>query len=464
MRKLLLAIGALAIVAVLLTTAFLAIGGGQMINGMRGPKLPSQVTASTPTGDLEYLRQVVLNNEGGISNALLDQFQKIIRSVSANPAIDQDAASIVAARAMAVLANAHSTLTDPRLHRLPIRVHWFADGLFVVKTRPEWANLVGSKIVDIGGKSPEQLLDHVSEIAAGNESWKKYRSEYFMVAPAAIAFLGGEVKEDVVILTTMNSTGAESFVSLKADPDVLPGDAFWEWENQLPGDQSFKTNGWKTLLTTDPPLPLYLQESQKLFLLRDLPQHDAVYVRMNGSINDDNMPIGRFGEESLTLIRNSHRTNAIVDFRFNWGGGYEGTVKFTRNLPNYMPPNGRIYLITGPNTFSAGLIAAARLKHFAGDKIVLVGKPAGDELQFRAEGFLIKLPVTGIRAYVSTARHDFQHRIGWFSDCYFLDKFYGVAIDSIAPSIDIENTSESYSNGRDEVVEAIFSRIKSQPR
>src|SRR5438477_499145 len=83
------------------------------------------------------------------------------------------------------------------------------------------------------------------------------------------------------------------------------------------------------------------------------------------------------------------------------------TMNSARNLPNYMPPNGRIYLITGPNTFSAGLIAAARLKHFAGDKIVVVGKPAGDELQFRAEGFLIKLPVTGIRAYVSTARHDF---------------------------------------------------------
>jgi hypothetical protein len=461
MRKLLLGIGALAIVGLFLITAFLAIGGGQMTTVMRGPKLPSQGTASTPAGDLEYLRQVVVNNERGMSNELLDQFQKIIRSVSADPGIDQDTASIVAARAMATFANAHSTLTDPRLHRSPIRVHWFANGLFVVKARTEWANLVGSKIIKIGGKSPEQLLDHVSEIAAGNESWRKYRSEYFMVAPAAIAFLGGEVKESAVVFTTMNSAGGESLTSLKADPEVLPGDAFWEWENQLPGDQSFKTGGWKTLLTTNVPLPLYLQESQKLFLLRDLPEHDAVYVRMNGSINDDNMPISRFVEQSLALIRNSHRKNVIVDFRFNWGGGYEGTIKFTRNVPKYLPADGRIYLITGPNTFSAGLIAAARLKQFAGDSIVVVGEPAGDELQFRAEGFLIKLPVTGIRAYVSTARHDFQHRIGWFSDCYFLDKFYGVAIDSIAPNIGVENTSDSYTNGRDDVMEAIFGRIKS---
>jgi hypothetical protein len=179
---------------------------------------------------------------------------------------------------------------------------------------------------------------------------------------------------------------------------------------------------------------------------------------MNGSINDDNMPITRFVDESLALVRSNRRNNVIVDFRFNWGGGYENTVKLTRDLPKYVPANGHIYLITGPNTFSAGLIAAARLKHFAGNKIIIVGQPAGDELQFRAEGFLIKLPATGIKTYISTARHDFQHPIGWFSDCYFLDKFYGVAVDSIDSSIRVQNTGESYANARDEVLEAILSR------
>jgi hypothetical protein len=403
MRKILFGIGTMAVVTALILGAFLAIGGFQMIKIMRGPILPSPQIAQSPTGDLEYLRHVVLKNERGLSPDKLDRFDQTIRTLSSSSPANSDAASIIAARAMVTLDNAHSTLTDPRLHRSPVRAHWFADGLFIVKARPELANLVGSKITGIGGKTPDQLLRRMSELVAGNESWRKYRSEYFLVAPAAIAFLGGKVN-DSVILSVADSNGKTSSLSVEADPDVLPSDAFWEWENQLPSDTSFKTNGWKTLLSADMHLPLYLEEPQRLFLLRDLPGHDAVYIRMNGSINDDTKPIKQFVEESLARVKTSHRKNVIVDFRFNWGGGYDETIKFTRDLPATVPVDGRIYLVTGPNTFSAGLIATARLKHFGGDKVIIVGQPAGDYLQFRAEGFLINLPATGITAYVSTAR------------------------------------------------------------
>ena len=128
------------------------------------------------------------------------------------------------------------------------------------------------------------------------------------------------------------------------------------------------------------------------------------------------------------------------------------------------PAHGSIYVITGPNTFSAGLIGTARLKYFGDQKVVIVGTHAGDELQFRAEGFLVTLPATGIKVYVSTARHDFQHPIGWFSDCFVLDKFLGVAVESIAPDVVVQNTGLSYASGRDEILETIFARIStSQP-
>ena len=462
MRKLRLILLAVGIMFLSLVAVFFAIGGGQMVTVMRGPALPSEQMPATPAGDLEYLKKVVLKNERGLPSSSLEEFDSAISSLTATPPGDSDDASIIAARAMAKLDNAHSTLTDPRLHRLPIRVHWFADGLFIIKAAPDWTNLVGLKIVRLGGKAPEQLLERVSELAAGNESWRRYRSEYFLAAPAAIHFLGGEATSSTVTVDTMDPSGLSASFSLKADADVLPGDAFWEWEHQLPGDSSFKTTGWKTRLTMDESLPLYLVNSQNLFLLRDLPEHNAVYLRMNGSINDENMPIRQFAEKSLALVKASHRRNVIVDFRFNWGGGYEETVRLTRDLPKYVPAEGHIYLITGPNTFSAGLIATARLKHFGGEKVIIVGQPAGDNLQFRAEGFLIKLPATQVKVYVSTARHDFQHPIGWLSDCFFLDKFFGVAVDSIAPSIRVENTGESYANGRDEVLETILDKISKE--
>ena len=463
-RPILIGLSVFGVVLLFLTGTFFAIGGGQLVNVMRGPVLPSGNMTATPMGDLEYLRQVVLKNERGVTRDKLEQFEKTIRTLTIDQPLDGDAASLVASQAMAKLDNAHSTLTNPCLHRLPIRVRWFADGLFIVKARSEWANLLGLKIVSIGERSPDKLLEHVAELVSGNESWRRYRSEYFLVAPASIAFLGGEVRDDGVTLVTIDRDGQETSFSLKPDPDVLPSDAFWEWENQLPGDGSFQTRGWKTLLRADMSLPLYLTETEKLFLLCDLPEHDASYIRMNGSINDEHMSVGQFTEKSLMFVRQSKRRNVIVDFRFNWGGGYDLTKTFTRELAKCVPAHGSIYVITGPNTFSAGLIGTARLKYFGDQKVVIVGTHAGDELQFRAEGFLVTLPATGIKVYVSTARHDFQHPIGWFSDCFILDKFLGVAVESIAPDVVVQNTGLSYASGRDEILETIFARIStSQP-
>jgi hypothetical protein len=443
-------------------TAFFVVGGGQIITVLRGPKLPSGHLPPGPEGDLEFLRQAVLRNEHGAGKERLKDFETTISTLATTLPHDSETVSIIAARAMAQMKNAHSTLIDPRVHRLPIRVHWLADGLYIVKARPEWAKLLGSRIVTIDGKTPEQLLDRLPQLVAGNASWLRYRSEYFLVAPAAIAFLGDNVRHSAVTLTTADPSSRGSSFSLGPDPDVLPADAFWEWENQLPGDGSFGTKEWRTLLTATTRLPLYQEKTEKLYLLRDLPEHDAVYIRMNGSIDDEDSPLGLFVSQALRMVRESGRKNVIVDFRFNWGGGYDKTAKFTGELPKHLPAGGHIYLITGPNTFSAGLIATARLKSFGGPKVIIVGEPVGDELQFRAEGFLVTLPATAIRVYLSTARHDFQHKVGWFSDYYVLDKFIGVAVESIAPDILVQNTGESYANGRDEVLEAIFERIARQ--
>src|SRR5256885_1891012 len=83
------------------------------------------------------------------------------------------------AKALAAYGNAHSTIIDPRLRRVPLRFHWFADGLYVVKAAPAMETLLGARVLAIEGRDPEDVLTLLRPYIPGTEGWQRYRSEYF---------------------------------------------------------------------------------------------------------------------------------------------------------------------------------------------------------------------------------------------------------------------------------------------
>lgn len=44
------------------------------------------------------------------------------------------------------------------LNRVPYRAWWFSDGLYIVKTHPDFSHLIGARIERIGKLSPEEAL------------------------------------------------------------------------------------------------------------------------------------------------------------------------------------------------------------------------------------------------------------------------------------------------------------------
>jgi hypothetical protein len=444
----------LVVVAVLAIAAggFFAIGGGQIVSLMRGPRLPSAGESRKLADDLSYFRTAVLANEGGLSESQQQKFDAAVRTAHAPASTDE--LGWIAMRATRHLDNAHSQVLDPRMHRLPIRVHWFKDGLYVVKARRMHAGLLGQRIQRIGGVAPEILLTRLSESISGNAPWKRYRSEYFLVAPHALAASEATVMNDCVEIE-YEAVSSASSDRVCADSELLPGNAFWEWLHLMPGSRNLGTSDWNTWKSSVDRLPLYLRDAEKTYVTFDAAELDATYVRLNGSIDDGPQALSAFLDDAINKIKQSPRRHVVVDFRFNWGGGYHLTRKFTAELPKSLPAGGRIFLVTGPNTFSAGLLAAARLRHFGGERVTVVGEPAGDALAFRSEGFVVTLPISKIVLYVSKYSHDFESGCGWFGDCYVLDKFIGVSVPSIEPQIHAANTGMDYGAGKDRVLEAI---------
>ena len=460
MKRIFLGLGAVAIVGVvLLAAALFSLGGWQMITAMRGPVLPTPGDAPTLAGDLAYLRAAALANEHG---ATPQQFAAFTAKVDeAQPPKSADDLTLTASQALASFDNAHTTLMSPVMHRLPVRLHWTSDALIVVKARPEQAGLIGRRISSLGGKTPEAMLTSMPQlVGGGTASWARYRSEYFYSAPAALAFLGAKVHDGSVELRTVDVAGAEETVTLVADAEPLPGDPFWDFRNALPGDTHFRTEGWVTLLRPEQQLPLYLQETNKLYLLRDLPEQRAVYVRMNGSIDDEGESVAAFTQRALSGVSRSSPQNIIVDFRYNRGGDYTQVLPLVKGLSRAVPPNGRLYLIVGANTFSAGLLAGSQFKHYLADRLTVVGGQVGDTLRFRGEGMIVTLPATHAEAYLGTAWDDAAADCGWFGDCWPPNKFLLHGVGSLDPDIRIENSWESYRTGHDLLIEAAFADIK----
>jgi hypothetical protein len=448
----------LLIVSALLCGAFFSVGGMQMVRLMRGPALPPTPTDATPASDVVFLQEAVLRNERGATSEQLARFRRAIDA--APPAASPDDFTIIASEALAQLDNAHSTLSEQVMRRLPIRLHWLADGLIVVKGRPEQVGLLGRKVVEIGGRSPDELAGQATKlVGGGTPGWVRYRSEYFLTAPAALRALGASTSGDTVVLQTIDRSGSSETTEIRADPEITHCATFWAWTDALPGDTHFRTGGWVTLLKPDSSLPLYQQEPARLFLVRDLPEHDAVYLRMSGSVNDDDETAAKFTERASDTLRKTGRRNAIVDFRYNWGGSFNLSLPFTTAIVRAIPPDGRIYLITGPNTFSAGLIAASQFKRYAAGRLSVVGGDVGDHLRFRAEGMLVTMPATGAEAYVTSAWDDVADDCGWFSDCWPPNKFFLKGVGTLTPDLRVANTWESYASGRDRIVEAVFGDI-----
>lgn len=440
----------------LLAIVFFSAGGYQMI---ARPTMPEVGAADSLAADLTYLHDVVVANEKAASPEQTREFSAFIQSV-AEPG-DIDALNLIALRALAIFDNAHTTVLKTRMYRLPVRFHWTSDALIIVKARPEYAGLLGRRVLSFGGKTPESLVAETAVFTGGGTaSWRRYRSEFLFSAPSALAVMGVPVSaSSSVELQLVNAEGVQSTLSLSADSELMPGDPFWDFRHGFPGDTHFDTEGWQTLLSKDDQLPLYLQATDKLHLARALEAEQAVYVRMNASFADASETLDAFEQRILRLVDEQSARNIVVDFRFNRGGDYTKILPIVKSLSAAVPESGRLYLLVGANTFSAGIIAASQFKRYIPAKLTVVGSEMGDSLRFRAEGFYPTLPSSGVKLYLTKAWTDLVNGCGWLDDCWPPNKVLLRKVGSLTIDIPVANTWDDYRNRKDRVLAAVRSDI-----
>ncbi len=167
------------------------------------------------------------------------------------------------------------------------------------------------------------------------------------------------------------------------------------------------------------------------------------------------------------------RRNVVLDMRYNGGGDLMSTREFFVQWPSRIPLDGRIYVIEGPQTFSAGISSVGYLKQTGGKRVVLVGQPPGDRMVFFAEAKDVKLPNSGIVVLASRERHDYKDGCKKFDDCFPGVAQPGhraaptggdiprmpIAVKDLDPEISVRVTLKDFADGRDPAMEAVAAEI-----
>ncbi len=339
-------------------------------------------------------------------------------------------------RAFALLAwfkDGHTTLWASLLKAgpfgldMPIRVGSFYDGLYITEATDDHLDLLGSRIMSVGGLTVGQLMRRFAAIwPANNIAWPHHDAGLLFSTPGLLHGLGAvRSSDDAAVgikifakrggLLTRNLRPGQNFTRKKVERS--------QWTRELWATNAGSSN-----------------------FIRRLPGDGALYVsfeNMNGSADD----LGPFIEQIFSAMEESQWSKLILDLRRNPGGDNFLAEPLRKHIERsrFNQP-GKFYVLIGPVTFSAAQNLSNRLERetFA----VFAGEPTGGAPNHYGDAKKFE-PATILQGGVST--------VPWF-DSYPMDKR-----PWIMPDILIPRTFSDWAAGDDKVLAAVLAHNDGRP-
>ena len=367
--------------------------------------------------------------------------------------MSDQAITVELARAVALSGNAHTRLYLMRnrteVRRVPIRVWWFGRELRIVRAAMEYANLIGCRVTGIGRWNLPSAFSMVRNIKAGNASWQRYMSAYFLTSPDLL-FGAGVLPNPERLPLTVSCGGRTRRVTVNPLPlrrSSTPVEAWWDLAPAYP-----HVDGLKPALAVEK-APPYLRHPDRNYWVEYLDAPAIVYLQYNRAQEMSSEPMADFIRRVTRTFDEHSVKGLIVDVRFNTGGDagvgtplVEALAARSKGLP--------VVVLTGRATFSAGITHAAQWKQFANASII--GEPAGDGLDLWSEGGNLLLPNSGLTVHYANGFHAYSVKDYPAFKPYFSD----LNVATLVPDRVVEVSWSNYAAGRDPVLEAALARIR----
>jgi hypothetical protein len=358
-------------------------------------------------------------------------------------------------RITALADNGHTNLyrKGGRQNYAPLRVVLFADGLYVLRAKSAYADLLGARVESIEGRMTPDVIAALQQLHGGTEGWRRTHAAIYIQSPAILYgdAMGARPEQTQWTFTLPNGREVTRTLPREISGENEPHAEMTRWLS--PQKMKDEPSDWVALFSNDADLPLSLRDFNSAFRRSWIDHGCTLFIQLKAIADVDKERIGDFLGATTDEMRSHPPCNVILDMRFNTGGDYTKVARFASHLPDVMPPSGRIYLLTGPQTFSAAITTLAFVKQAAGSRAIILGEPVGDRLTFYGEGNAGCLPHEDLCLHYSTGMHDYAHRCDDWDRCFWLNWIFPVQVKSLAPDETMTMTFADYVARRDPVFE-----------
>ncbi|GAM98328.1 CHP03435 domain-containing protein [alpha proteobacterium U9-1i] len=337
--------------------------------------------------------------------------------------------------------------------RLPIVLAWFEDsGLVVMRALPPYQDLAGAQVLEIAGRPSADVHNHFTRYFGGPAIRRNIMAPGMITSEGMLAAAGFSNAGEPVSMRFRLRDGSEALRDIAYIPRAGIGGVWWPMRWWSPEPIADSQTPWATAIANDATLPLYLRNADAYNSARPLPELDAVYLELKS--NEADREARDFARRADAVLREAQFTNIIVDLRFSKGGDMGTTAAFLDRLPTQLPQGGRIFVIVGRYTFSAGMASANILLNAAGARATLVGEDVGDRMRFWSEGDSVCAPNSNYCARYTTGLFDLAQGCDGQPRCHRDNGRFNL-VGPLTPTLRAPMTWADYLAGRDPSMEAI---------
>ena len=413
--------------------------------------------------DIEQFSRLLGMDRSFSPAARAEANRQIAELKSERTPLDRDRFYVALLRITALADNGHTGLYYGKRgtqNCAPLRVVLFADGVYVLRAKSAYAELLGARVDSIEGRPTGDVIASLEQLHGGSEGWRRTQAANYVQSPDVLYGDAIGSRPDQTQWTFRLPNGSEV-------TRTLPGEICGENEPHAdmtrwlsPQKMKGESSEWRALLSEDADLPLSLRDFNSVFRRAWMDNGCTLFIQLKANADADKQHIGDFLGATTDEMRAHPPCNIILDMRFNSGGDYTKTVRFASHLPDFVPSSGRIYLLTGPETFSAAITTIGFVKQAAGSRAIILGEPVGDRLTFYGEGNAGCLPHEGLCLHYATGMHDYAHRCEGWGKCFWLNWIFPVQVKSLDPDETIRMTFADYAARRDPVFERALARLE----
>ena len=420
---------------------------------------PQTETQHARASDLRKLDEWIEVERSFSDERRAEAHRAIAAHLERGDAFDDAAFYMEVRRIVALADNGHSNADDSPIHErfglLPLRTYWFSDGPRVVQAREAWRGLLGARIERIEGRP-------IAEVEAGLRAYCGGTVEYFRAYTEALLFLSPALMHAAglaerpdrlrLALTSRDGEALEKTVEVDRASSAFRARP-WRYLSPAPIEGG---EGWFAQAAGVEP-PLWLRDEGEAFRYELLAGGQVAYIQLRGNRDSGAKRIRDFAARTRERLEQDHPRSIVLDNRANGGGDLTTTAEFALELPSWVQ-GGRVYVLTGNATFSAGIYTSFFPKASDPENTLVVGELVGDRPEFWAEAsdaFL--LPESGYALGYALERHDLL-RGCTAPGCHMArhPAHWNLVVDTLEPDWPVAYAFADFAAGRDPVLERVL--------